>query len=244
MIDVKSKIKQIKEKASEMTKDIDRDSIEEYARTQKEKVNRAMDDSGLSAKIDVLKVESSKVASAISESAKEVYNENEELLQKPVAEISGLVDKASKHKETFKWIGGITAGIVAPVPTLVATTLIYMLSDDETKEKIDKDSENETIDGQNKKKVVSSMVEILEKKEEYPEKTITETDKVSLEINLKEQTVNGTILMGENKGRSFEEIGTNGMSILLGKLNKMESKDHATEKLIQAWLSHKGFEKK
>lgn len=252
MSDIEKAFKKATDKATEVVKDlsntvsdvvskIDKDKVEELAQKSRKEVQSKMKEYGVDEKFEALKKESELIGDAISQSAKEVYKENEEILEKPVSKVSEVVEKIKEHREKIKWAGAVTAGVVAPVPTLIASSIFYLMSSEEEKDKKDilDDEINQDIDTEkaSQKEVVKETAKIMAQKEKLPEVMKTENEWITVNINLKSKNAYGTINKGPFKGSSFQEMGVDNMKKLMDKLPEgVESAEEARE-LIRCWVS-------
>lgn len=238
MTDLKKLYKEASEKATKFVKKIDKESIEEFAENSRKNIQSKLQEYGVNEKIDVIKKESSVIGDSISQSAKEVYKENEEILEKPVAKVNEVISAISKHTSKIKWAGAITAGVVAPVPTLVASSLFYLLSSEDEKEKRETQTSDRKIDGVSEKEVIESTAKMLEKKESLPEKIQAENEWVKVTLDVKNNVAYGTVMKGHLKGTSFNNLGVDAMKSLAEQLPQTESAEDA-KTLINHWIHWK-----
>jgi hypothetical protein len=199
------------DKAKEVAKNVDVDSVKKVANEARSTVQSKMKEHGVDEVIEKVKEEGKIIGKAVSNAANEVYKENEEVLEKPVGMASKAVKKVTKHSEEIKWAGGIVAGVVAPIPTLLATTAIFLLSEDEMTEEQKKESEElKKADAQF---MTNSYIEV----------------KVDTNQSDKSKIIEGKVLSGSFEGQTFEEIGVDKMktlkSILETELKKDEEKE-------------------
>lgn len=241
MSDIEKAFKKATEVVKDVVNKIDKDKVEELAQKSRKEVQSKMKEYGVDEKFEALKKESELIGDSISQGAKEVYKENEGILEKPVNKISEVIDKVKEHREKIKWAGAVTAGVVAPVPTLIASSIFYLMSSEENKDKKDilDDEVNQDIDTEKsyQKEVVKETAEIMAQKEELPEVIKTENEWITVNINLKNKNAYGTINKGPFKGASFQEMGVDNMKKLMDKLPEgIESAEEARE-LIRWWVS-------
>lgn len=236
-------LKEMYKKAADFVTTIDKDKIEKFAEDSRQTIQTKLKDLGVDEKIEVVKKESSIIGDSISKSAQEVYKENEELLEKPVAKVTEVFSVIAKHSEKIKWAGAITAGVIAPVPTLVASSLFYLLSSDEEKENMKNSEDKRQINGVDEQELISSTAELMSKKEALPEKVITKNEYVEVTINIKQNSASGIIIKGGLKGSSFHELGIENMKNLADKLPKgdadIDGKAEEARTLINYWIGWK-----
>ena len=231
-MNLKKIFNETKDKATKFVEDIDKEEMSKKADNLRKGFQDQLKKYNVDEKIEKVKKESVLISEAISEGAKEVYLENEELLKKPVDQVSKVIDKIAKHSTEIKWTGGIVAGVVAPVPTLVVSSLLFLLSSDEEQEKAKEKRENDTIDDD----VAESLEETLKNKENMPENVSTSNEWINFEINLSENTSTGTVLRGTFKDQTFETIGVKKMQELADILPDEEEAQEA-KRLINSWIS-------
>lgn len=230
-------IKNIIEKTKTFVSSIDKESVEKFAEKARKETQAKLKEYGVDEKIEELKKEGVIIKDSISKSATEVYKENEDLLEKPVAKASEVIKKITEHSTTIKWAGAITAGVVAPVPTLVASSLLYLLSSDEEKEKITEENKNMVGDVK-ESAVVKSTAEMMKNKEILPEKVVTKNEWVEVTIDLSNKTAFGILKKGNWKGTSFDQMGIDNMKDLANQLPETETALEA-KSLINYWVSWK-----
>lgn len=201
-------------KAKKAASSIELESVEEMTKKGKKAIRDKMKDYGVEEHIQKAKEEAKIFSDAVSESAKSVYEENKDVLEKPVSKVSGVVNKVSEHSDVIKWAGGILVGIAFPVTTAVAAGAFFLLSDNEDEVT---DEQKEELEKHDVIRSSTSLVEVI--------------------INQKDRTVFGKILTGKQKDRTFEEIGVEGMTELLSQLDVENNADHKnTAALISGWL--------
>lgn len=209
-------------KAKKKIDEIELDKVEVLAKKGKKVVRDKMKEHGVENYVNIAKEEAKIFSEAVSTSAKAVYEENKEILEKPVSMASDVKNKVSEYSEELKWAGGIAATFVMPVTTLVATTAIFILSDDDYDDSDLSDKEKEELEKHDVMKASSSMVEVV--------------------INKKDNAVAGRIIAGSNKNKTFEEIGLDNMKELVALIPKLEINDeekNKTSTLIKGWIAWK-----
>lgn len=198
-------------KAKEKISNIELDKVEDIAKKGKKVVRDQMKEHGVEDYLNKAKEEVKVFSDAVSDSAKGVYEDNKETLEKPVGVVSSVADKVSKHSEELKWAGGIAIAIVAPVTTVVATTAMYLLSDDDEEKKEVKETP-----------VIRSSTSLVE-----------------IVVNKETRQIFGKVIAGKQKDRTFEEIGVENMKILMSKLDPNDKDQAGTISLIKGWLNWK-----
>lgn len=182
------------------TKDsIEKIDVKKIRNDSRSKIQEHLKSSGLDQNIKSAQNKYKELEAIAIKKSNEFYKENEDKLEKPISTISNALNKVSEHKEPLKWAGAIISGIVAPVPTLIASSILFMISSDD------------------------------EATENIPDVVRTENEWISLLINSKENTTAGIVKKGSFKGKSFDEIGVKNMKILASKLpdtkEAIETKD-------------------
>lgn len=219
-------------------------NVDEIAKNTKKTIKQKMKENGIDQEIEKLKKGGQIISEAVKKSAKDVYAENKDTLERPVEIIDGVLKKVSPYKEHLKWTGVVAAGVVMPVSTLIASSVIYILSEDE-EDVLNKD-DLKTKEEQEKKDTKNETIELLNQKE--PEVIKSNNSLVSININLKTKEITGTVLIGKLKNKSFEEIGVEQMQKLNDSLidlknntslNISEKDIKETKMAINAWLKFK-----
>lgn len=133
--------------------------------------------------------------------------------------------------EAIKYAGLSVALVTAPVPTIVALAVLWLmeLSIDSVKSDIDKELENKK-----KKREFEKVVTLLKKYGKIPSTAVVETEFVKLEIDSITGSVKGEVLKGKFKGGFFENIQPKELENLIST-----SPDKETASLIEAYLSYK-----
>lgn len=189
--------------------EIDLGSVKSVANKARNTVQEKMKEHGVDEVVDKVKKEASVVSKAATTAATEIYKENEEFLEKPVGAISNTWEKVSKHSEELKWAGGIVVGIVAPIPTLIASTAYFLLSEEEMTE--EQKEENEKLKKQEPMIVKNSYIEVR--------------------VDFESKQMEGLVLTGSMEGKSFEEIGVEKMESLSLLLKNTLKEDEEKEGL-------------
>ena len=131
----------------------------------------------------------------------------------------------------LKYAGIAVALVTAPVPTLVALAVLWMmeLSIDSIKSDID----NELKDGK-KKRDFDRVVNTLKKYGKIPQNALVETKFVKMEIDSLRGSVNGVVLAGKFKGVSLNDINDDELLELAAK-----SPDADTKSLLESYRSYR-----
>lgn len=211
------KIGKLLDKAKQIASDVDFKNLDNEAKKVKKVVRDKMKEHKIDEKIEKTKEETIKLSDKATNIAQKVYENNKDVLEKPVKAISDIVDKASEHETEIKWVGGIAISIVAPVTTLIAATTLYLISNDE-------EASDEVIE---KAKKIEDDIKngvVIKKESEW----------VTLYLNTKERTVEGVIIKGEQRGQTFEDIGLENMKVL-----SENAPDPETQKYVSIWIKSK-----
>lgn len=132
--------------------------------------------------------------------------------------------------EAIKYAGLTVAIVTAPVPTLVALSILWLmeLSIDSAKSDIDKELNNKS-----KKREFDRIVGLLKRYGKIPKTSIVETEFVHLEIDAVEGNVSGTILKGQHQGKALSEFDEQELINLA-----LSAPDQETKTLLEAYISY------
>lgn len=214
--------KDLMSKAKKTLDELELDKVEDIAKKGKKVVRDKMKEHGVENYVNIAKEEAKIFGEAVSTSAKAVYEENKDVLEKPVGMATDVKNKVSEYSDELKWAGGIAATFVMPVTTLVATTAIFILSDDDYDDSNLSDEEKEELAKNDVMTASSTMVEVV--------------------VNKKENEVAGRILVGSNKDKTFDEIGLENMKELVNQIDQLDIEEEDKQKtatLIKGWISWK-----
>lgn len=131
----------------------------------------------------------------------------------------------------LKYAGLTIALITAPVPTLVAMAILWLmeLSIDSVKSNIEHE-----LDDNKKKREFDRVVGILKKYGKIPQTAVVNTEFVEMEIDSVSGSVSGVILQGEYQGISLNEVDDE----VLAKLTET-SPNKETKSLLEAYSSYR-----
>lgn len=131
----------------------------------------------------------------------------------------------------FKYAGLSIALVTAPVPTLVAMAVLWLmeLSIDSIKNDIDSE-----LKEKEKKREFDRVVKMLKKYGKIPQTALVETKLVKMEIDSVTGTVNGFVLSGKFKGISLGDIDDNDLLDLAST-----SPDRDTKSLLESYISYR-----
>lgn len=174
--------------------------------------------------IDEAKFKVDSIYNSVSDSVDEAIDFTSATFTKAYAGIIGTY-------HAIKFAGISIALITAPVPTLVAISILWLmeLSIDSMKSDIDKELTNK-----NKKRQFDTAVKMLKKYGKIPKTAIVETEHVKMEIDSVTGSVNGVILTGKFEDVELCNIETDDLLDLASS-----SPDSDTKSLIEAYLSYR-----
>ena len=231
MFDFKKTIKKVKKEVKNL-------KVEKITKQTKKIVQEKLKSSGMKKEIENIKKEGDIISKAVKKTASEFYEDNKEQLEQPVEILTETFKKLSPYKDHLKWTGIVVAGITMPISTIVASSVIYLLSEDDTKDKKKKEKNTEIYES------IKKETNCLLTEEDIPEILVTKNSLVTMEINLKEKTVSGVINTGRFKGKTLDEIGIENVKGLLeipDIFKEEEAKE--TKTLINEWLKYKEKQK-
>lgn len=131
----------------------------------------------------------------------------------------------------LKYAGLSIVLVAAPVPTLVAIAVLWLMG-------LSIDSIKNDIDGELKdkerKREFDRVVKMLRKYGKIPQTALVETKLVKMEIDSITGNVNGFILSGKFKGVSLAEIDDNNLLDLVST-----SPDRDTKSLLESYISYR-----
>lgn len=131
----------------------------------------------------------------------------------------------------LKYAGIAVALVTAPVPTLVAIAVLWMM--ELSIDSIRSDIDSELKEGR-KKRDFDRVVNTLKKYGKIPQKALVETAFVKMEIDSVSGSVNGVVLVGKFKGVSLNEISDDDLLELAAK-----SPDADTKSLLESYRSYR-----
>ena len=131
----------------------------------------------------------------------------------------------------LKYAGIAVALVTAPVPTLVAISVLWMM--ELSIDSIRSDIDSELKEGR-KKRDFDRVVNTLKKYGKIPQKALVETAFVKMEIDSVSGSVNGVVLVGKFKGVSLNEISDDDLLELAAK-----SPDTDTKSLLESYRSYR-----
>lgn len=133
--------------------------------------------------------------------------------------------------QAIKYAGLSIALVAAPVPTLIAMAVLWLmeLSIDSIKSDIDSELKNKE-----KKREFDLVVKMLKKYGKIPKTALVETPLVKMAIDSITGTVEGAILAGKFKGISLNEIADDDLLNLAST-----SPDSETKSLLESYISYR-----
>lgn len=133
--------------------------------------------------------------------------------------------------EALKYAGVSIALVTAPVPTLVAMAVLWLMELSIDAIKSDIDSE---LKDKEKKREFDRVVKMLKKYGRLPKTALVETKLVKMEIDSISGSVNGFVLAGKFKGVSLGDIEDNDLLELAST-----SPDGDTKSLLESYISYR-----
>lgn len=138
--------------------------------------------------------------------------------------------------EAIKFAGVSIALVAAPVPTMIAMAVLWLM--ELSIDAIKSDIENELKDKE-KKREFDRIVKMLKKYGKIPKTALVETKLVKMEIDSLSGSVNGSVLSGKFKGVSLSDIDDNDLLDLASN-----SPDMNTKSLLESYISYRAKAKR
>lgn len=130
--------------------------------------------------------------------------------------------------QAFATAGIAVAAVVAPVPTLVGLSVLFIMdiAFDAAKSSLDQE-----LSDRDKKRDFDRVLNILKKHGKIPETAVIKTAFVELNINSTTGSVNGKFLSGRFKNKVLDDLSTQDLIDIMPTLDKESSS------VIEAYLS-------
>jgi hypothetical protein len=152
-------------------------------------------------------VKKSSIFKSVSLVVEDTYNKVSsgeiDLLDKAKCKISEVGSSINNSKNRTFTVATIATGIVAPIPTLIATGVLAVIASASAKDS------KATVD-----EVTEELSDVVKDLDEVPEFAIVDSDLVFIKINISEQTFEGYFKNGEYKNVQLKDIPQDTLDII------------------------------
>jgi hypothetical protein len=167
-------------------------------------------------------VKKSSIFKSVSFIVEDTYNKVSsgeiDLVDKAKTKIVEVGSSLNNSKNRTFTVATIATGIVAPIPTLIATGVLAVIANSKSK-----DSDNIVED------ISDELSEVVKDLDEVPEFATVDSDLIFIKINIAEQTFEGYFKTGEYKNVQLKDIPQETLDIICEHCPDIETKSLLVE---------------